>query len=85
MGLSRAEAISYDTPIIARLISQEGDFHSYETPSYITLNLCSLISRYMRLRPHFFEYVPVHFPLRGGLICRGVAADDISLAAIFLF
>ena len=33
----------------------------------------------------FFEYVPVHFPLRGGLICRGVAADDISLAAIFLF
>lgn len=72
MGLSRAEAISYDTPIIARLISQEGDFHSYETPSYITLNLCSLISRYMRLRPHFFEYVPVKYQGRKIIKTRGV-------------
>ena len=33
----------------------------------------------------FLEYVPVHFPLRGGLIRRSVAADDISFAAIFYF
>ena len=33
----------------------------------------------------FLGYVPVHFPLRGGLIRRGVAADDISFAAIFCF
>ena len=33
----------------------------------------------------FLGYVPVHFPLRGGLIPRGVAADGISFAAIFCF
>ena len=33
----------------------------------------------------FLGCVPVHFPHRGGLIRRGVAADDISFAAIFCF
>jgi hypothetical protein len=72
VGLSKTEAISYDTSLITRLIAQDTELKIHNTPYASILNLCTMLAYNWRLRARFFEYAPIEHHGRRIIKTRGV-------------